>query len=271
MRFGTRYPSSGRIRIVEVRTRAAIRLATVVLLCGCSAESGDEPIERDSARPATTVTTSTLPWSDLAADGRAQGVTDQVPRSVRSICSAIATRAAERGSPQPVFCPPLVPDTRRIKVELAGGIMRYRQFDDGYNIGFWSADVRDATDFGGHWTVAAGAAKSLRVYTHPHPRLAPAGQEPQEPIVPQSARSTLRDVPATVYRIAPESRGFYAGHIVFEWRQGNTTFHFTMHGHEHEPQARVMAAALIEQVKACATERARSERPGTCDLVFGRG
>jgi len=63
--------------------------------------------------------------------------------------------------------------------------------------------------------------------------------------------------------------GFYAGHLVFEWRLGKTTFHLTMHGHEHEPQTRIMAAALIEQVKACATEPGRTGGPEVCDLVFG--
>lgn len=73
----------------------------------------------------------------------------------------------------------------------------------------------------------------------------------------------------TIYRIPPESRGFYAGHVVFEWEQGETTSHVTMHGHEHEPQVRTMAAALIEQVKTCGSDAKRAERPETCRLVFG--
>ena len=257
--------------VVAVRPKTTILLTTVALVLGCSGASDDEPrTENATARPIAPVTPSPLPWSDLIAEGRRQGLTDQVPRSVRGICADIAARAAEQGSAQPVFCPPLVPDTR-IKVELAGGGSRYRQFDDGYNIGFWDPDAAIATEFGGHWTIAAGDAKSLRVYTHPPSPLASAGENRPEPIMPPSANVRLRGVPLTVYRMAPDVPGFYAGHLVFEWRLGETTFHLTMHGHEHEPQTRIMAAALIEQVKACATDPARTVGPEGRDLVFGCG
>jgi hypothetical protein len=256
-----------------VRQESTAALATVLLLVGCSSGSGDGTgVERETA-PVAAATTSTFTWSDLAVEGRRQGLTDRVPRSVRRICSDIAARAAEQGSSQPVFCPPLVPDGP-VRVELAGGIARYRRFDDGYNIGFWNPAVEEAREFGGHWSIAAGAAKSLRVYSHPPPPLAPAGEPRPQPVRPASAKTTLRGVPVTVYRMAPKSRGFYAGHIVFEWRHGETTFHLTMHGHRresHESQTRIMAAALIEQVKACATEEQRRDHSETCALVFGRG
>ena len=77
-----------------------------------------------------------------------------------------------------------------------------------------------------------------------------------------------------MYRIPPETEGgpsFYSGHVVVEWQQGQTTFHLTMHGHEHEPEMRLMAAALIEQVKACASDARREKRAETCGLVFGHG
>ena len=257
--------------VVEVRAKTAILLTTVCFLPGCSGASDREPrADKATARTVAPVTTPALPWSDLIGEGRRQGLTEQLPRSVRAVCLDIATRAAEQGSPQQVFCPPLVPDTA-VKVELAGGILRYRHFKAGYNIGFWSPDARDATEFGGHWSIAAGGAESLHVYTHPEGRLAPAGEERPRPIVPPSAKATLRGVPVTVYRMAPDGPGFYAGHIVFEWSLGATTFHLTMHGHEHESRTRIMAAALIEQAKACATERARTRWSEDCDLVFGRG
>jgi hypothetical protein len=256
-------------------TKATPLIAAVLLLLlllGCSGTPKEDAGPRTETTRVETIA-SELPWSDLVAEARAHGLTDDVPGPVRRVCSAVAERAVDQGQPQPVFCPPLVPDTA-IKVELAGGVLRYRHFDDGYNIGFWSPDVDHANDAGGHWSIAAGDAASLRVLTHPPAPAAPPGADRAEPLIAPTSTTTLRGVPVTVYRMPTEAQGgagFYSGHVVFEWAYRGTTFHVTMHGHQNEPQTRAMAAALIEELRLCATEEDRKSHPDACRLVFGRG
>jgi len=252
----------------------AVLLFAAAVTAGCSSsQDSQRPPEEKAPAQAETTTVPPLPWSDLASQASARDLTTELPRAVTRICTDIASRAAEQGTPRPVFCPPLVPDVAA-KVELAGGVLRYRHFDDGYNIGFWSPDVAHGGEFGGHWSIAAGEVESLRRFTHPSPPLAPPGASRQEPVIPAFLRTTLRGIPVGVYRV-PEARqggsGFYSGHVVFEWQHGDTTFHVTMHGHDNEAQARLMAAALIELVRACPTEAARRAAPETCRLVFGAG
>jgi hypothetical protein len=231
---------------------AALALIIAALATsGCSPQStSDDEAEQRYAEP--------LPWEALASRATARDLTTKVPRTVRASCAELAVRASRQGTPRPVFCPPLVPDVET-EVELAGGVETFARLDAGYVVGFWSP----VTGLGAHWTISAGAGVPQRHYLQPN-ATSPADRPP-------ASRMQLQGVTVNVYRVPARAPGFYSGHVVFEWQVGSTVFHLTMHGHRYLPQARLMAAALVAEVRACATEKARNARRAVCRLVFGRG
>jgi hypothetical protein len=54
-----------------------------------------------------------------------------------------------------------------------------------------------------------------------------------------------------VYRIAPNIRSFYAGHILYAWQEKRLRFHLTVHGYQWEPRLQRMASALKNAIDRC--------------------
>lgn len=194
------------------------------------------------------------PW--LGASELARYHLSPVPPIVLGTCAKMAARAGAEGVPLTVFCPPVVPDVMPIRRELAGGILRYRSYRDGYNAAFWSPPAHWAFNWGGHWTFAAGASRSLKVYVDP----------PGAPIhAVTTRRLRLGGIAVTLYSMSPTAPAFYAGHLVMAWRQSGKTFNLSVHGVRWRARLAAMTAALIREVRACSPS---GQRPVACQAVL---
>jgi len=155
------------------------------------------------------VVVGALVFTPARADGSGLGPPSAL---VVDACRDVAARAAEQDRTYTVYCPPLVPQARGIRLEWAGSIGGSKEL------------CRSAGD------------------------LAPAAQAfPQAP--EELIRLRNRDV--GVYRIAADIRSFYAGHVVYAWQESGRRFHLTVHGYEWEVRLRRMASALMAAIERC--------------------
>jgi hypothetical protein len=209
--------------------RASIAIAALTLLCGCS---GGDPAASAELRRSHLVF---------------------APEDVTDECRALAARARAQGVELTVYCPPVVPDVRPIRLELACGVDVCARLSGGYLMAFWAPIARDARKWGGHWTVGAGRPDTMRHWA------------PTAALRTKHVRIAGR--PVTLDLVSPTRPAFYAGHVVATWRQAGLSFQLTVHGFRWESRLRVMTAALIDEVRRCSGRDA--ERTAACSrLVF---
>lgn len=181
------------------------------------------------------VVVGALVFTPARADGSGLGPPSAL---VVDACRDVAARAAEQDRTYTVYCPPLVPQARGIRLEWAGSIGGSKELNGGYAISFASRVVGGASGWGGHWTLDVGQPAILRRLRKPFP------QVPEELI-------RLRNRDVGVYRVAADIRSFYAGHVVYAWQESGRRFHLTVHGYEWEARLRRMASALMAAIDRC--------------------
>jgi hypothetical protein len=136
-----------------------------------------------------------------------------------------------------VYCPPLVPRARGTRLEYAGGLGGSKNLAPGYQISFGSRIVGGASGWGGHWTFAVGRPSVVARYL-PTP-------------ASTNDRIRIRDRNVLAYLIPEGTRSFYAGHLVFAWRERGVAFHLTVHGYEWDSRLRRMTSAWMASLDRC--------------------
>jgi hypothetical protein len=175
-------------------------------------------------------------WSAALAAGPPQELLTAKPnRLLNETCARLEQRARAEGVRRRVYCPPLVPAARPLKIELAGGLRTYRQFAEGYQVGVWSPSPT-VQRLGAHWSFAGGRPEAFEPFLHgTAPRFAPSA----------TTHATIAGRRVTIYRMPKRASAFYAGHVVVQWRYGPNAYNVTAHGWKNERAVRRMAAALI--------------------------
>jgi hypothetical protein len=159
-------------------------------------------------------------------------------RLVLDACRSVAARAAAQGAALTVYCPPLVPHARGIRLEWAGSLDGGDALAPGYLISFASRVAGGPSGWGGHWTLDVGRPAAVRRARRPFP------QRPDELIAVAG-----RDV--GVYWIPEDIRSFYAGHVVYAWQEHGLRFHLSVHGYQWEARLRRIASALMAAMDRC--------------------
>jgi hypothetical protein len=194
--------------------------ACISLLAGCA--RGGDGDGSEAELPDDTGESSGVLGIASPRDAARRGLTNQLPPALIETCRELAHKSAMQGVSRPVHCPPLVPKGEQ-RIELAGGVDRYRDLARGYVVAVWKLHARTAAANGAHWTFSGGEHAAVRVYSH-HPHM-PA-------IRPLRTHNTrLAGTSAMLFYMPHRGAGFYAGHVGVEWRTNASTFHLTMHGH----------------------------------------
>lgn len=112
----------------------------------------------------------------------------------------------------------------------------------------------DRKESGGHWAIAAGPPRVM-------------GWQLDAAVNPMPRRGRLRGTPVRLYKMAPyPGGGYHSGHFVVAWRRGGAEYQVSLHGYHNAGRAKAIAAALIDQMTRCTSERPSTA--GSCALVF---
>lgn len=220
-----------------MRLRAALLpLATAAALGGCD---GDGPLGESGA----------------SRDGLSQlGLTREVPDELVNACS----RAAEKTQLEAVYCPPLAPEGE-LALDYATS---YRGLPSNYGLSMRSEGL-DEPRSGGHWAIEAVQGHRLQYL------ILEGIRRVRER--PQVERIRLAGKPATVVSVQAEANTFHKGHVVVLWRAAGVSYDVSLHGHDNAAQAKVIATALIGQMRTCASVDERQAGDERCRFVIEGG
>ena len=113
---------------------------------------------------------------------------------------------------------------------------------------------RRTSSNGGHWTLVGGVDPAIDGFLKPNAR-----RPTKRSITIAGRRVSLYTMPAY-----DEGGGYYGGHVVAAWRNGDERVQMSVHGRRNERRLVAMATALIEEQERC--PRPRSDRD--CQLVY---
>jgi hypothetical protein len=224
--------------------------AAVLVFAGCGSDRAQAPDEpRGAVRP------SEGAQEEEERRLEALGMTAQVPDGLVDACS----EAAEETQLEVVHCPPVAP-MGEPTIEYASGDLSLPGDPPSYGISMRSAGVDDSGS-AGHWAIEA-AAESVDLE-----ELIIGGiRRARE--TPDSERIRIGGVPAKVLRVQQGANTFHKGHVVVLWRFRDVDYFVSLHGHGNEPQATLIARALIRQMSACASTGGRQTGHEQCQLVI---
>ena len=182
--------------------------------------------------------------AELVARAGAAGLTEKIPEGVARECDRLTGIASSREDVRPVVCPPLVPEgpARHVRAGLRPGPSRDVPRAVGWAIEAMSPSIGPAAEtHGGHWRIESNSRAG-----HRH-----LGFRPTAAAI--AGKTGLAGVPVRVYEMPPYPLGGVdGGHVVVEWSQAGTVLHASVHGHRNRALARLMAAGLIQRLRAAA-------------------
>jgi hypothetical protein len=166
----------------------------------------------------------------------------RAPASLRYTCQRLDARLVRARVRWRVACPTWVPDSQVLFVIGYNGGLGTNDFRAGYVIDVGGSGPLAGAS-GGHWVLVGGDAREL----HDAFLVSPNGDG--KATVSTTSHSTLiagRRV--RIYFVSDAGMAFYTGHVVVEWSQKGEGWQVSIHGWQHEPQARAMAGSLIGQI-----------------------
>ncbi len=232
-----------------MRVRApALLAAAALVVSACGGDKAQAP----SAEPNGAVSRE---GTEEEARYEQLGLTVQVPDRLLNACS----RAAEETQLKVVYCPPVVP-AGAPTIEYASGDLSFSGDPPSYGISMRSAGVDDPGS-GGHWAVEAAAASADL-----EDLIVGGIRRARE--TPDTERIQLLGTPATVLRVQQAANTFHKGHVVVLWRFRNADYLVSLHGHDNEHQARLVARGLVRQMKVCASAGTRETGDEVCEFMI---
>jgi hypothetical protein len=167
----------------------------------------------------------------------------RAPASLRYTCQRIEARLVRAHVGWRVACPTRVPDSQVLFViAYNGGALSSNGFRAG-----WAIEVGGSGPLagasGGHWFLVGGEPKRI------HDAYLVGQNAIGHPTIDTTSRSAeIAGHRVRIYFVSKSGMSAYSGHVVAEWTQKGEGWQVSIHGWQHEPQARAMARLLIDEI-----------------------